>query len=219
MEKEDVTDGIWDNNVFVLIVYLAVGQTGVSSFVLLYWRSGGWDTNLWYEEEERDQELVYPNNLTFNSPKEQEVYIRVWLKEKVGFNTDFKISLYPGKFQKERRSILPDADTSQFISSKDVDIAILEEPGHLNWKPRHLRTPPSKAAYAMQKVECFAETKIVKALLSLPDTNRPEKADKSLASDERASCASVKRCGLCVERRSFNGNAAAITFRLNYGDR
>ncbi|XP_076917615.1 digalactosyldiacylglycerol synthase 1, chloroplastic-like [Bidens hawaiensis] len=80
-----------------------------------------------------DQELVYPNNITFSSPEEQEVYIRDWLKERVGFNADFKISFYPGKFQKERRSIIPAGDTSQFISSKDADIAILEEPEHLNW--------------------------------------------------------------------------------------
>ncbi|XP_026413174.1 digalactosyldiacylglycerol synthase 1, chloroplastic-like [Papaver somniferum] len=80
-----------------------------------------------------DQELVYPNNLIFSSPEEQEIYIRNWLEERVGFKADFKISFYPGKFSKERRSILPAGDTSQFISSKEADIAILEEPEHLNW--------------------------------------------------------------------------------------
>ncbi|MCD7451219.1 Digalactosyldiacylglycerol synthase 1, chloroplastic [Datura stramonium] len=80
-----------------------------------------------------DQELVYPNNLTFSSPEEQELYIRNWLEERVGFKTDFKISFYPGKFSKERRSIIPAGDTSQFIPSRDADIAILEEPEHLNW--------------------------------------------------------------------------------------
>ncbi|KAL6575083.1 Digalactosyldiacylglycerol synthase 1, chloroplastic [Orobanche minor] len=80
-----------------------------------------------------DQELVYPNNLTFSSPEEQESYIRSWLEERIGFNADFKISFYPGKFSKARRSIIPAGDTSQFISSKDADIAILEEPEHLNW--------------------------------------------------------------------------------------
>eukprot|EP00262_Sarcandra_glabra_P013788 TRINITY_DN388_c2_g1_i2.p1 TRINITY_DN388_c2_g1~~TRINITY_DN388_c2_g1_i2.p1 ORF type:complete len:786 (+),score=157.09 TRINITY_DN388_c2_g1_i2:157-2514(+) len=80
-----------------------------------------------------DQELVYPNNLTFSSPEEQEAYIRNWLEERVGFKSDFKISFYPGKFSKERRSIIPAGDTSQFISSKEADIAILEEPEHLNW--------------------------------------------------------------------------------------
>ncbi|CAA7396853.1 unnamed protein product [Spirodela intermedia] len=80
-----------------------------------------------------DQELVYPNSMTFDSPEEQEAYIRSWLEERVGFKSKFKISFYPGKFQKERRSILPAGDTSQFISSKEADIAILEEPEHLNW--------------------------------------------------------------------------------------
>ncbi|XP_004303377.1 PREDICTED: digalactosyldiacylglycerol synthase 1, chloroplastic [Fragaria vesca subsp. vesca] len=80
-----------------------------------------------------DQELVYPGNITFTSPEEQEIYIRNWLEERIGFKADFKISFYPGKFSKERRSILPAGDTSQFIPSKDADIAILEEPEHLNW--------------------------------------------------------------------------------------
>ena len=44
-----------------------------------------------------DQELVYPNKLIFKSPEEQELYIRNWLEERVGFKADFKISFYPGK--------------------------------------------------------------------------------------------------------------------------
>ncbi|KAL5215713.1 hypothetical protein ABZP36_007114 [Zizania latifolia] len=80
-----------------------------------------------------DQELVYPNNITFSSPEEQENYIRSWLQERLGFEANFKISFYPGKFSKERRSIIPAGDTSQFISSREADIAILEEPEHLNW--------------------------------------------------------------------------------------
>ncbi|XP_078172497.1 digalactosyldiacylglycerol synthase 1, chloroplastic-like isoform X2 [Carex rostrata] len=80
-----------------------------------------------------DQELVYPNNITFSSPEEQQGYIRNWLQERLGFEADFKISFYPAKFSKERRSIIPAGDTSQFIPSKEADIAILEEPEHLNW--------------------------------------------------------------------------------------
>ncbi|XP_010912382.1 digalactosyldiacylglycerol synthase 1, chloroplastic [Elaeis guineensis] len=80
-----------------------------------------------------DQELVYPNHMTFSSPEEQEVFIRNWLEERVAFKADFKISFYPGKFSKERRSIVPAGDTSQFIPSKEADVAILEEPEHLNW--------------------------------------------------------------------------------------
>ena len=44
-----------------------------------------------------DQELVYPNNITFSAPEEQETYIRNWLHERLGFEADFKISFYPGK--------------------------------------------------------------------------------------------------------------------------
>lgn len=44
-----------------------------------------------------DQELVYPSNLTFTSPEEQEGYIRNWLEERIGFKADFNISFYPGK--------------------------------------------------------------------------------------------------------------------------
>lgn len=80
-----------------------------------------------------DQELVYPSYLTFSSPEDQEAYIRSWLEERVGFKTDFNISFYPGKFSKERRSIIPAGDTTQFIPSNKADIAILEEPEHLNW--------------------------------------------------------------------------------------
>ncbi|AQK71561.1 Digalactosyldiacylglycerol synthase 1 chloroplastic [Zea mays] len=80
-----------------------------------------------------DQELVYPNSMTFSSPEEQETYIRSWLEERLGFESNFKISFYPGKFSKERRSIIPAGDTSQFIPSREADIAILEEPEHLNW--------------------------------------------------------------------------------------
>lgn len=55
-----------------------------------------------------DQEQVYPNNVTFSSPEEQETYIRNWLEERIGFRADFKISFYPGKVrlwkeQKERK--------------------------------------------------------------------------------------------------------------------
>jgi digalactosyldiacylglycerol synthase len=44
-----------------------------------------------------DQELVYPNSMTFSSPEEQETYIRNWLEERLGFESNLKISFYPGK--------------------------------------------------------------------------------------------------------------------------
>lgn len=80
-----------------------------------------------------DQGLVYPNNMIFETPQEQEIYIRDWLEARVGFRPDFKLIFYPGKFHKEKRSILAAGDISRFIPDKEADIAVLEEPEHLNW--------------------------------------------------------------------------------------
>ena len=45
----------------------------------------------------KGQQLVYPNNITFASPSEQEKYIRQWLEERIGFASNFSIRFYPGK--------------------------------------------------------------------------------------------------------------------------
>ena len=44
-----------------------------------------------------DQGLLYPNNMCFDSPEEQEAYIRNWLESRVGFKSNFKLVFYPGK--------------------------------------------------------------------------------------------------------------------------
>ncbi|KAG6547818.1 hypothetical protein Mapa_010635 [Marchantia paleacea] len=82
---------------------------------------------------QKDQELVYPNHMTFDSPADQETYVRNWLEARVGFRPDFKIAFYPGKFSTEKRSILAAGDISQFIPDREADVAVLEEPEHLTW--------------------------------------------------------------------------------------
>lgn len=81
----------------------------------------------------RDQLLVYPNQMTFSSPQEQEKYIREWLHSRISFQPDFKIVFYPGKFSESKRSILAVDDITAFIPQTETDIAILEEPEHLTW--------------------------------------------------------------------------------------
>lgn len=44
-----------------------------------------------------DQELVYPNGITFDLPSEHEAYVRQWLEERTVISSTFKISFYPGK--------------------------------------------------------------------------------------------------------------------------
>ncbi|KAH7577877.1 hypothetical protein ACOSP7_001060 [Xanthoceras sorbifolium] len=81
----------------------------------------------------KDQELVYPSNITFVSPTEQEKYVLHWLEERTGFTSGFNIRFYPGKFAIDKRSILAVGDISDIIPDEEADIAVLEEPEHLTW--------------------------------------------------------------------------------------
>ncbi|KAJ7962332.1 Digalactosyldiacylglycerol synthase chloroplastic-like [Quillaja saponaria] len=81
----------------------------------------------------KDQGLVYPNNITFSSDSEQEKYVRHWLQDRTGFTSSFTIRFYPGKFSRDKRSILAVGDISEIILDEEADIAILEEPEHLTW--------------------------------------------------------------------------------------
>ncbi|PIA53845.1 hypothetical protein AQUCO_00900439v1 [Aquilegia coerulea] len=81
----------------------------------------------------KDQELVYPNKITFSTPLEQETYVRRWLEERTGFGSGFNIRFYPGKFSKDKRSILAVGDISEIVPDVEADVAVLEEPEHLTW--------------------------------------------------------------------------------------
>ncbi|EYU32074.1 hypothetical protein MIMGU_mgv1a018268mg, partial [Erythranthe guttata] len=80
-----------------------------------------------------DQEHVYPNKLTFDSPSEQEKYVRQWLEERTGFKSSFDIRFYPGRFSLHKRSILALGDITEAIPDDEADVAVLEEPEHLTW--------------------------------------------------------------------------------------
>lgn len=43
------------------------------------------------------------------------------------------MTYYPGRFAPEKCSILPVGDLTQFIPDHEADVAVLEEPEHLNW--------------------------------------------------------------------------------------
>ncbi|KAJ0985233.1 hypothetical protein J5N97_003589 [Dioscorea zingiberensis] len=81
----------------------------------------------------KDQELVYPNKITFSSPSEHEGYVHQWLKDRIDFALRFSLSFYPAKFSKDIRSILPVGDITESITDDDADVAVLEEPEHLTW--------------------------------------------------------------------------------------
>ncbi|WPT11845.1 Digalactosyldiacylglycerol synthase 1 [Picochlorum sp. SENEW3] len=80
-----------------------------------------------------DQERVFPNGMTFDSPQEQEVWVRDWLKKRTGFCPDFQLTFYPGRYAPEKCSILPVGDPTKYVPDSAADVAILEEPEHLTW--------------------------------------------------------------------------------------
>lgn len=45
----------------------------------------------------KDQLLVYPDLITFNSPSEHEAFVRRWCEERTKFASGFNIRFYPGR--------------------------------------------------------------------------------------------------------------------------
>jgi digalactosyldiacylglycerol synthase len=76
-----------------------------------------------------DQQLVYPNSITFDTPEAQEKYIREWVEKRTGTSSrQFKVSFYPGRYAPEKGSILPVGDLTKvccmctWLSQVDVDV-------------------------------------------------------------------------------------------------
>ncbi|CAH9093268.1 unnamed protein product [Cuscuta epithymum] len=81
----------------------------------------------------KDQQHLFPNNITFNTPSEQEQYVLRWVEERTGLKSNLCVRFYPGKFSLEKRSILALGDITIVIPDDEADIAVLEEPEHLTW--------------------------------------------------------------------------------------
>ena len=67
-----------------------------------------------------DQKAIFPDGLTFNSPEEQEKYVRNWAEKRTGFESNFKVTFYPGRYAAEKGSILPVGDPTAYISDAEV---------------------------------------------------------------------------------------------------
>ena len=79
-----------------------------------------------------EQKTLHPNNV-FESPEQQETFVRNWVKERCGFDVpNLKLNFYPGRYATDKMSIIPVGDVSSHIKNSN-DVAVLEEPEHLNW--------------------------------------------------------------------------------------
>ncbi len=67
-----------------------------------------------------DQHMVFPNKITFDTPEEQEGYVRNWVQKRTGLPCNFKIKFYPGHYAAEKCSILPVGDPTQYITDSEV---------------------------------------------------------------------------------------------------
>ncbi|CAN0196462.1 unnamed protein product [Ectocarpus sp. 6 AP-2014] len=82
-----------------------------------------------------DQPKVFPRGVTFDTPEEQEVWVRNWLED-AGLAREserLRLVFYPGRYHKDYGSIFPMGDLTLMIPPEEADICILEEPEHLNW--------------------------------------------------------------------------------------
>ena len=67
-----------------------------------------------------DQAKVYPNNLTFSTPEEHESYVRAWVTKRTGFDCNFKVTFYPGRYSGDMGSILPVGDPTTYIPDNEA---------------------------------------------------------------------------------------------------
>ncbi|EIE20880.1 hypothetical protein COCSUDRAFT_2635, partial [Coccomyxa subellipsoidea C-169] len=80
-----------------------------------------------------DQDTVFPNNLSFEAPHQQEVCMREWVKQRTGLSPEFDIVWYPGRYDRTMLGIFPVGDLTRVVMECKADVVILEEPEHLTW--------------------------------------------------------------------------------------
>jgi len=71
--------------------------------------------------------------MTFACKEDQEAFVRQWVREQLGCNTRIRIAFYDGVYAPEFASILPTSDPTGCVPEEERDVAVLEEPEHINW--------------------------------------------------------------------------------------
>lgn len=67
-----------------------------------------------------DQRAVFSDGKTFDTPEQQEAYVREWAQKRTGFKSNFRVTFYPGRYAAEKGSILPVGDPTKYIADHEV---------------------------------------------------------------------------------------------------
>lgn len=103
-------------------------------------------------ENEQDRIKLYGESIPFSCKEENEEWIRNYARERALFiqeEPNLRIIFYLGKYSQSFGSIFPMVDICEMIPDEDADVAILEEPEHLNW----FRAPPAKEVARKWKIK------------------------------------------------------------------
>ena len=87
-------------------------------------------------KDEKSRIQLYGKDKAFADSGEQESWIREFCRERAGCREEEKnlrIQFYPSMYQQAFGSIFPLVDICNLIPDAEADVAILEEPEHLNW--------------------------------------------------------------------------------------
>jgi digalactosyldiacylglycerol synthase len=81
------------------------------------------------------QDLLFPKGLRFRTPKQQEQYVRWWLENRANIQvgSELKIRWFDAEYKQELGCIIQRGDVIACVPPSERDVAILEEPEHLNW--------------------------------------------------------------------------------------
>ena len=99
-------------------------------------------------ESKKSQEQLYGK--VFESQKDQEEWIRTYCRDRcncVDEEKNLRIQFWNGSYHSGFGSIFPTQDICSLIPKEEADVAILEEPEHLNW----WRIPPKDKGEAAEQ--------------------------------------------------------------------
>ena len=71
-----------------------------------------------------DQGIIFPNDIKFEQPAQQEEWVRNWVNARTSFPCNFKIAFYPGRYAHEKFSILPVGDPTEYIPDAEVSLPL-----------------------------------------------------------------------------------------------